>query len=155
MLFVFVILTLTAAEEVRVVIENIKNMERKNTLVRYSPSKLPMLISLGKYDGIFTYRGYSFGGFIPAAMKEFVEWKEMVYYWQWNRFSLRRDGSSINQDGGDEDNKEKKRRKDILYYYRALYARTARIIGNVSKNLGIVIGDYQRRTSIEKHYHVV
>ncbi len=135
-------------------------MEGKNTLVRYSPSKLPMLISLGKYDGIFTYRGYSFGGFIPAAMKEFVEWKEMVYYWQWNRFSLRRDGSSINQDGGDEDNKEKKRKKKILCYYspfwiRSLYVRTTRIIGNVSRNLGIVIGDYRRRASMEKHYHVV
>lgn len=57
-----------------------------------------MVISLGKYDGIFTYRGWTLSGFVPAAMKEFIEWKEMVnklsqvniqvHYWNWQQFKI-------------------------------------------------------------------
>jgi len=79
----------TAFEEIKVVIKNIKNFEQGKNLVEYSPAPCPMLISLGKYDGILTYRSWAFTGFIPAVMKEFVEWKEMVYYWKLNHFSLR------------------------------------------------------------------
>ncbi len=39
-----------------------------------------MVISLGKYDGIFTYRGWTLTGFFCAMMKDFIEWKEMVHY---------------------------------------------------------------------------
>jgi len=56
------------------------NTLKSANLKTYSPSCLPMLISLGKYDCIFTYRGYTFSGFIPALMKEFVEWKEMLKF---------------------------------------------------------------------------
>jgi len=70
----------TASQEVSVVLQNIWNKENNLPLTTFSASPCPMLISLGKYECVFSYRGYSFGGFIPACIKEFVEWKEMVYY---------------------------------------------------------------------------
>jgi NADH dehydrogenase FAD-containing subunit len=76
----------TAGAEVAVVIKNLESMLTNAPLHRYIPSPCPMLISLGKVDGIFTYRGFSFTGFLPAIMKEFVEWKEMIWYWDWYRF---------------------------------------------------------------------
>jgi len=76
----------TAASETRVVINNIRNLESGRPLVNYVPGKCPMLISLGKYDGVLTYGGWTMTGFVPAAMKEFVEWKELVYYWPWKRY---------------------------------------------------------------------
>jgi len=79
----------TACEEMKVVIANILNLSKGKPLRKYCPSPCPMLVSLGKYDAILTYRGWTFTGFIPALMKEFVEWKEMVWYWNWNHFSLR------------------------------------------------------------------
>jgi len=78
----------TAYEEIKIVIQNIRNFDANKELTPYMPSPCPMLISLGKYDGICTYRGYSITGFIPAVMKEFVEWKEMVFYWTWQHFKL-------------------------------------------------------------------
>jgi len=76
----------TAAAEVDVMLKNIRNRERGLPLHKYTPTPHPMLISLGKYDGMCTYKGYTMTGFLPAVMKEFVEWKEMVYYWDWKRF---------------------------------------------------------------------
>lgn len=68
------------------VIQNLRNLINGRPLYKYIPCKYPMLISLGRYDGIFTYYGWTMTGFLPAMMKEFVEWKEMVYYWDWSRF---------------------------------------------------------------------
>jgi len=76
----------TAGAEVAVVIKNLRSMLYAKPLHKYVPTKCPMLISLGKYDGVLTYRGFTWTGFLPAIMKEFVEWKEMVYYWDWSRF---------------------------------------------------------------------
>jgi NADH dehydrogenase FAD-containing subunit len=47
-------------------------------LAVYDPADLPILISLGKYAGALTWRGWALTGFLPAVMKEFVEWKVMV-----------------------------------------------------------------------------
>lgn len=76
----------TAGAEVAVVIKNLERSLKSAPLFKYVPSPCPMLISLGKVDGILTYRGFSLTGFLPAIMKEFVEWKEMVWYWDWFRF---------------------------------------------------------------------
>jgi len=78
----------TAFEEIKVVISNIKNQESGKPLTKYVPTPCPMLISLGRHDGILTYRGYTMTGFLPAVMKEFVEWKEMVWYWDWHHFKM-------------------------------------------------------------------
>jgi len=76
----------TAAAEMATVIRNIYLTEASQPLKTYTPGKCPMLVSLGKYDGLFMYNGFVATGFVPAAMKEFVEWKEMIYYWNWNHF---------------------------------------------------------------------
>jgi len=78
----------TAAAEVQTVISNIRLSELGLPLSRYIAGKCPILISLGKYDGILTYRGFTYTGFVPAAMKEFVEWKEMVHYWNLEHFQF-------------------------------------------------------------------
>jgi len=71
----------TADAEISVVINNIQRREQLKPLVTYNPKPHPMLISLGKHDGVLIYRGYTiFTGLLPAIMKEFVEWKEMVFY---------------------------------------------------------------------------
>ncbi len=49
---------------------------------RYLPCKRPMVISLGKYDGVFTYLGWTLTGLIPACLKEAIEWKEMLGFQQ-------------------------------------------------------------------------
>jgi len=78
----------TAYHEAKIVIANIKNLESNKSLTHYAASPCPMLISLGRYDGILTYRGWTLTGFLPALMKEFVEWKEMVCYWKWGHFGI-------------------------------------------------------------------
>lgn len=39
----------------------------------YEPKARPMVISLGKYDGYFTYKNINFGGFLPAIIKWLIE----------------------------------------------------------------------------------
>lgn len=65
-----------------VISDNITRLSRNPAakLATYEPCKRPMIISLGKYDGMFTYRGWTVCGFICALMKDFVEWKELVHY---------------------------------------------------------------------------
>lgn len=69
----------TAEKHADVIIRNIKNFEHKKTLVKYTKRRWPMLISLGKYDGVFDNGRIAFGGFVPAMMKWFVEWKTMQH----------------------------------------------------------------------------
>lgn len=63
-----------------VVVSNILRRVQGRQLREYRPKVFPKVISLGKYDGIFLYRGWTLCGFIPAMMKEFIEWKVMVAY---------------------------------------------------------------------------
>lgn len=78
----------TAGAAADIIIRNIRNLERNKPLKPYEPSQYPILISLGRYDCILTYRGFTLTGFLPALMKEFVEFKEMVHYWDWKRFQF-------------------------------------------------------------------
>lgn len=66
-----------AEVQARLVAQNIKRFDRGEHLEKYRSEKLPMVISLGKYRGIFEFKGISFRGFIPALMKWFIERKEM------------------------------------------------------------------------------
>ncbi len=69
-----------AEKHAEVVVKNILRLERggKRPLCSYRSSARPVLISLGKLDGILIYAGWTLTGFIPAVMKEVVEWKVMV-----------------------------------------------------------------------------
>ncbi|GAM18659.1 hypothetical protein SAMD00019534_018340 [Acytostelium subglobosum LB1] len=72
----------TAESTASVVVQNIYAMEsRKEKLTQYKSSAKPVLISLGKYCSIFVYKGWVLTGFIPALLKEAVEWKTMIRYW--------------------------------------------------------------------------
>ena len=73
-----------AEKHAKVIVKNIKRMAKGKKLKKYVPKKRPMVISLGKYKGIFTYKMFVLNGIIPAFMKKFIEWKTMFKY----KFSL-------------------------------------------------------------------
>jgi len=72
-----------AESQARIVANNIKAMESGVNLARYSIPiwHRPVLISLGKFHGVFVWGRFSLGGPLPALLKEAVEWKTLVRYW--------------------------------------------------------------------------
>ena len=70
----------SAEKQAEIVIENIKNLELKKELIQYIPKEKPMVISLGKYNGIFEYKKIVLTGIIPAFLKWFVEKKTITRY---------------------------------------------------------------------------
>ncbi|GAM19741.1 hypothetical protein SAMD00019534_029160 [Acytostelium subglobosum LB1] len=73
----------TAENTASVVVNNIYAMEARNenALQKYRSGAKPILISLGKFNSILVYKDWTLTGFLPALMKEFVEWKTMIRYW--------------------------------------------------------------------------
>ncbi len=67
----------TAEKQAKIVINNILNIESNNSLESYKSKKRPMLISLGKYDGIIEHNSLVLTGIIPAVIKRLVEFKSM------------------------------------------------------------------------------
>ncbi|MEK6889052.1 MAG: FAD-dependent oxidoreductase [Nanoarchaeota archaeon] len=63
--------------QAEVAVENIRALESGRKLKKYVEKKTPMVISLGKYDGIFDYMHFVFTGKVPAFLKWAVEKKEM------------------------------------------------------------------------------
>lgn len=63
-----------------IVSKNICAIEDKKSLHKYESNPRVMVISLGKKNGILTYKNLTFGGLIPAMMKGFIEWKTMLKY---------------------------------------------------------------------------
>jgi len=70
----------TAEKQAEVVVKNIYNLEKENSLVSYSTTKKPMIISLGKWRGTFNYGNFVITGIIPGILKQLVEWKTMRKY---------------------------------------------------------------------------
>jgi len=63
------------------VVHNIFCMERGRVMKKYSsPFTRPVLISLGKFHGVFVYGKWAVCGPLPALLKEAVEWKTLVRY---------------------------------------------------------------------------
>ncbi|EFA86067.1 putative apoptosis inducing factor [Heterostelium album PN500] len=73
----------TAENTADIVVNNIYAMEarKESSMKQYKSFSKPILISLGKYCAIFVYKDWVFTGFIPALLKEAVEWKTMIRYW--------------------------------------------------------------------------
>lgn len=71
----------SAIYHAKLVVNNILSSVSGYPLKEYVSEPRMMLISLGPYDGIFQYKQYSITGFIPALLKEAVEFKEMIWYW--------------------------------------------------------------------------
>ena len=70
----------SAEKQARLVVKNIYHLEQGEPLLMYNPEPKPMVISLGKYNGIFIYRDFVFTGLIPGIMKTIIEWKTMRRY---------------------------------------------------------------------------
>lgn len=67
-----------AEHQAKIVVKNIMALENGGELKTYNEKKTPMIISLGKWDGIFEYNNLVFTSLIPAFMKWIVERKEMM-----------------------------------------------------------------------------
>lgn len=69
-----------AEEQAKVIAHNISALEKKQPLKQYESKPRTMVISLGPWNGILTYKNFALTGFIPAFLKWFVEWKTMRRY---------------------------------------------------------------------------
>jgi len=67
----------TAEKHAKVVIENIKNLERNKKLIEYSSRKRPTIISLGPYTGILETDNATITGLLPAVLKVLIEDKRV------------------------------------------------------------------------------
>ena len=72
-----------AQKQARLVAENIFALENGKELKAYRNKKTPLVISLGKWNGIFESNSFMFSGIIPGLMKTFIEKREM---WQLKYF---------------------------------------------------------------------
>jgi len=59
---------------------NIRNLENKKPLEKYDEKPGPLVISLGKYDGLIVKDNLVITGKIPAFLKASIEWKVMRKY---------------------------------------------------------------------------
>ncbi|MBI5390187.1 FAD-dependent oxidoreductase [Candidatus Woesearchaeota archaeon] len=66
-----------AEQQAKVAAKNIIHMETGKRLLPYQSKARVMVMSLGKKEGILTYKNMAIGGRIPAMLKEFIEWREM------------------------------------------------------------------------------
>ena len=69
-----------AIKQGNIVCINIKNSGMKRPLVKYESTKRIMVISLGKYCGILTYKEMALRGLLPAFMKWAIEKREMMKF---------------------------------------------------------------------------
>ena len=66
-----------AETQAEIVVHNIKALEKRIKLRKYESKKTPLVISLGKYNGIFIWKRFVLTGWIPALMKWGIEKKEI------------------------------------------------------------------------------
>mgnify|MGYP001571337826 FL=1 len=66
-----------AERQAKIVVKNLIALENNEELVEYHSKRTPLVISLGKYNGILDLGNFVFTGIIPAFLKSFIEWKEM------------------------------------------------------------------------------
>jgi len=67
-----------AEKQARTAIKNILLKEKGKELLKHVNKKNPLVISLGKYNAVFTYNNIVLSGIIPALMKKIIEWKSML-----------------------------------------------------------------------------
>ncbi|MEK6800632.1 MAG: FAD-dependent oxidoreductase [Nanoarchaeota archaeon] len=66
-----------AEHQGKIVIKNLLALENKKALVNYTPKRGPLVISLGRYNGLYVNKDFIIKGKIPALMKYLVEKWEM------------------------------------------------------------------------------
>ncbi len=69
-----------AEKQGRVAARNIINLENGRNLKEYKSRPRVMVISLGKWDGIITYKNIALTGIIPGILKTLIELKTMFRY---------------------------------------------------------------------------
>ncbi len=69
-----------AEEQAKIIAHNISALEKKQPLKEYESKPRAMVISLGPWNGMLTYKNFVWTGFVPAFLKWFVEWKTMRRY---------------------------------------------------------------------------
>ena len=67
-----------AVRQGKIVVRNILRYDSDKNLLRYKFKKTPLVISLGKYNGIFSLGSFVLTGIIPAFMKWGIEKFEML-----------------------------------------------------------------------------
>ncbi|HIG96546.1 TPA: FAD-dependent oxidoreductase [Candidatus Woesearchaeota archaeon] len=79
----------SAEKQAMIAVENLYRLEQhsahsthpaQQSLVAYYPTKKPMVISLGKWCGIFVWGRFTWCGVLPGILKNLVEWKTMIQY---------------------------------------------------------------------------
>lgn len=69
-----------AEHHAKIIIKNILRKEKGKTLKEYIPKSSPMVISLGKKNGILIYKNIVLTGIIPGILKSIIEYKAMKKY---------------------------------------------------------------------------
>lgn len=69
-----------AENHAKIVIENIKNVHENKPLKVYQSKPRIMVISLGKYNGVLSYKNFVLTGIIPGFLKSAIEWFFMLKY---------------------------------------------------------------------------
>lgn len=69
-----------AINQAKTLVNNIKALENNKPLFAYQAKQTPLVISLGKYNGIFSWGKFVFTGLIPGILKTLIEKREMWKY---------------------------------------------------------------------------
>lgn len=67
----------SASIHAKIISKNIKNLENSKPLVDYPSRVHPMVISLGRKNGIFEYKNFVFKGIVPSILKKLIEKKHL------------------------------------------------------------------------------
>jgi len=71
-----------AEKQAEVVIDNLRALAEGRKLREYVSKARPMVISLGKWNGILVYHHFVWTGILPGLIKQLIEWKTMRRYRQ-------------------------------------------------------------------------
>ena len=66
-----------AGRQARIMVKNIFAWEKKGNLIQYHSKRTPLVISLGKYNGILDTGKFVLTGLIPGLLKSLIEKREM------------------------------------------------------------------------------
>lgn len=67
-----------ALHQAKVVVKNILAAENGGKLKKYDGKETPLVLSLGRYGGLFLWNRFVLTGFLPAIMKYLIEKKEIL-----------------------------------------------------------------------------
>lgn len=67
-------------EHAKLIIQNLVNLQNNLPLKEYTPLPRAMVVSLGPWCGILTYKKLTITGLFPGILKSIIEWKYMQSY---------------------------------------------------------------------------